>query len=155
MIPGLSCRWADLGDLDRVTCLFSRLFDGTDPGELRDIYREVLQEDEGGVFLLLDGERVLAGAHLAMRREYVEGSEAGEKTAYLEAIYVDESYRKQGLGRQLLDACQDRARASGCRLLASDCLLDNKDSLLFHLAAGFQEVSRNIHFIKILKESNR
>ncbi len=69
---------------------------------------------------------------------------------YLEAIYVAEDCRKQGLARELLDACQGWAKEKGCREFASDCELDNTQSLKFHLSVGFEEANRIICFTKKL-----
>ena len=50
----------------------------------------------------------------------------------------------------LVIACENCAREQGCREFASDCELDNADSLRFHLASGFEEANRIICFTKKL-----
>ena len=46
--------------------------------------------------------------------------------------------------------CESWAKKEGCREFASDCQIDNTDSLLFHKAAGFEEAGRIICFCKKL-----
>ena len=46
--------------------------------------------------------------------------------------------------------CQDWAGNLGCREFASDCELDNAESLAFHLKCGFAEANRLICFAKKL-----
>jgi len=65
---------------------------------------------------------------------------------FLEGIYVGEAARGAGLARRLCDAVADWGRARGCTEFASDALLDNLESLAFHLAAGFAETERVVCF---------
>ena len=61
-----------------------------------------------------------------------------------------EGYRAQGVAKQLLAACESWAREKGCAEFASDCELDNVQSLRFHLKMGFEEANRIICFTKKL-----
>lgn len=56
--------------------------------------------------------------------------------------------RKAGI--QELAACEVWAKGQGCTEFASDCELDNAQSLRFHLGAGFTEADRIICFAKRL-----
>ena len=88
-------------------------------------------------------------AQCQLRHDYVEGTE-GSPVGYLEGGYVEPEYRMQGCARALLQACESWAREMGCREFASDCELANRESLHFHLSAGFQEANRIICFVKEL-----
>lgn len=50
----------------------------------------------------------------------------------------------------LLAACEGWAKEKGCAEFASDCELDNAESLRFHLAMSFEEANRIICFRKAL-----
>jgi len=63
---------------------------------------------------------------------------------------VDEDLRRTGVGRQLVAAGEEWARSKGCRELASDTLLTNATGLAAHLACGYSETERLIHFKKSL-----
>nr|WP_199797365.1 GNAT family N-acetyltransferase [Finegoldia magna] len=54
------------------------------------------------------------------------------------------------MARNLVKSCEDWAKKMGCSEFASDCLLDNTQSLKFHLAIGFIEANRIICFKKDL-----
>ena len=95
------------------------------------------------------GERPAGFAQCQLRYDYVEGTETSP-VGYLEGVFVDPAYRKQGHGRALVAACEDWARKQGCREFASDCELSNTQSLAFHLASGFREAGRIICFTKPL-----
>ena len=79
----------------------------------------------------------------------MEGTDSSP-VGYLEGIYVAEEYRKHGIARELLAACERWAKEKGCTEFASDCELDNTQSLQFHLNVGFEEANRIICFTKKL-----
>ena len=102
------------------------------------------------VFFLAYAEEVPVGyAQCQLRHDYVEGTETSP-VGYLEGIYVKAAAREQGFADKLMRACEDWARAEGCMEFASDCTLEDADSLAFHLKLGFKEVNRIICFAKSL-----
>ena len=100
-------------------------------------------------FLAWEGEAPVGFAQCQLRHDYVEGTESSP-VGYLEGIYVEEGYRHMGVAKALLTACEGWARDMGCREFASDCELENTDSLRFHLNVGFAEAGRIICFVKKL-----
>lgn len=105
----------------------------------------------GGVFLAENNEDGFIGfAEFSVRRDYVEGS-SSSPVPYLEGWYVDKRYRNTGIGRGLVEAVEEWSRQRGFKELGSDTLLDNTDSINTHLAIGFREVERGVHFIKSLE----
>ena len=84
-----------------------------------------------------------------LRHDYVEGTDTSP-VGYLEGIYVMEGYRDRGIASALLRACESWAKSNGCVEFASDCQLDNVQSLRFHLKVGFEEAGRIICFTKKL-----
>jgi len=91
----------------------------------------------------------LAGFAEIGARSHADGCETSP-LAYLEGWYVDPDRRGQGLGRTLLRAAEDWARARGYREFASDVELDNAVSQRAHQALGFTETSRVITYLKKL-----
>ena len=85
--------------------------------------------------------------------EYVPGA-TQSPVAYVEGIYVKEEYRKQGVGKSLIQYAQQWALEHGCVELASDALLENTASYEFHTKVGFQEVERVVTFIKQIAAPN-
>jgi len=69
---------------------------------------------------------------------------------HIEGWYVEPPARSIGVGRRLLDAAEDWARARGFAELASDTEVHNENSLRAHQACGFEEVDRLIKFRKPL-----
>jgi aminoglycoside 6'-N-acetyltransferase I len=90
------------------------------------------------------------GAFLeASRRRYADGCDSSP-VGYIEGWYVDPDLRRQGVGRQLVQAGEDWAVSRGCLEMGSDCELENLLSWNAHLALGYQEAERLIHFCKRL-----
>jgi aminoglycoside 6'-N-acetyltransferase I len=86
---------------------------------------------------------------LALRRDYVNGT-ATSPVAFLEGWYVVPAWRGRGVGRALVRASEQWARAMGCSEFASDALLDEHASHAAHLACGFEETERVVYFRKAL-----
>ena len=82
-------------------------------------------------------------------REWAEGC-LTSPVGYLEGWYVKDKARKQGIGRALLSATEEWARARGCTEMASDTELGNKASEAAHRSLGFEIVGRVLAFRKAL-----
>ena len=67
---------------------------------------------------------------------------------YMEGWYVDPDLRRTGIGHKLLAEAEQWAIQRGCQEMASDTELGNEISRSAHLAAGYQEAERAIHFKK-------
>ncbi len=117
--------------------------------ELTEEFAENIQTDDGAIFLAMSENRAVGFAQCGLRHDYVEGTDSSP-VGYLEGILVEEAYRKRGIAKELLKACENWARARGCEEFASDCELTNEVSLAFHLNMGFEEANRIICFTKKL-----
>ena len=109
-----------------------------------------LRADESATTFVADrGDGTLGGFVEAGLRKYAEGCDTSP-VGYIEGWYVDADLRAQGLGRALVRAAEDWAIAKGCVEMGSDTWLDNEVSYRAHLAIGYQEAERLIHFNKRL-----
>lgn len=112
-------------------------------------FEDYLRNPECALFLAFSGEAAIGFAQCQLRHDYVEGT-GSSPVGYLEGIYVADGYRKQGIARSLLAACEGWAKDMDCTEFASDCELTNRESLAFHLNVGFTEAGRIICFTKKL-----
>ena len=101
------------------------------------------------VFVIARPNGELGGFLEAGTRKYAEGSESSP-VGYIEGWYVDEDLRGQGIGKALVKAAEDWARAQGLNEMGSDTWLDNESSIQAHLKMGYEEAERLVHFIKKL-----
>ena len=88
-------------------------------------------------------------AEAAMRTDYVNGCET-TPVAFLEAVFVEPVYRRQGMARALCAAVETWAKGAGCREFASDAEIANAVSHRMHVALGFAETERVVYFRKLL-----
>lgn len=69
---------------------------------------------------------------------------------YVEGWYVDPAFRRQGVGRPLVQAAEAWAASQGCREMASDAHLENTISVAAHRALGSQDEAPTVRFRKWL-----
>ena len=141
-------RRATDNEISLVSELACCLWPDNIPGELEKEMSS-LAERGAAFFLAWEEGEAVGFAQCQLRHDYVEGTEASP-VGYLEGIYVAEGHRKQGVAKALLTACEHWAKAQGCTEFASDCELNNTQSLQFHLNVGFTEANRIICFTKKL-----
>jgi len=109
-------------------------------GQLRMPLAVLLAEEEN--------QSVLGFVELSIR-PYAEGCST-DHVGYLEGWYVVPNARRRGVGRALVAAAEDWARAQGCTEFASDALADNVVSTDAHQKLGFEEVEVIRCFRKLL-----
>lgn len=117
--------------------------------ELVEEMKAIISQEDAVVFLAYEDHDPIGFAQCQLRYDYVEGTSTSP-VGYLEGIFVKKPYRKQGVARKLVEACERWARARGCQEFASDCELDNEESYQVHLRLGFKEVNRIVCFKKDL-----
>lgn len=142
-------RKADTKDAAGIAALALMLWPDNNLAQLQAEFEGMLLDDQVLLLICQEQGQSLAFAHCSLRHDYVEGCDSSP-VAYLEGIFVLPGHRGRGIGRQLLGACEAWAKAQGCSQFASDCELDNTNSLRFHLHQGFQEANRVICFVKDL-----
>jgi aminoglycoside 6'-N-acetyltransferase I len=120
--------------------------------EINDLEKEMIKSiktDHGAIFIYFSETIPVGFAQSGLRNDYVEGTESSP-VGYLEGIFVKAEYRNRGIGKKLLIQCEEWAKNKGCSEFASDCELNNTESLKFHLQHGFEEANRIICFKKNL-----
>lgn len=120
-----------------------------------------LWPDEDAAGFLFEAERVfiwerksearpgLGGFAEVSVRPYVDGAESAP-CPHVEAWWVAPDLRRRGVGRALIAAVEDWARAAGFAELSSDALLSNRRSRAAHTRLGFEATERIQYFRKRL-----
>lgn len=102
--------------------------------------------------LVWEQDGALGGFITYSLRPWAEGCD-DRPVPYIEGWYVREHLRLRGIGRALVAAVEDKARADGFRELASDVLAENRVSLIAHRRMGFEPTERLQFFRKNLATS--
>ncbi len=140
---------SDLSEWLRLRLL---LWDQTSEEDHRSEMVDIIEHDDTQFVAVADtGNGTLAGFLEASIRSHVEDCET-ENVGYLEGWFVDDHFRRSGLGRALVKAAENWARAKGCSEMASDAEIDNFVSLKAHLRLGYFETSRLVHLKKELDQ---
>src|SRR5262249_22979300 len=102
------------------------------------------------IIFVVESNCEILGFLEAALRSTADGCDVSRPVGYVEGWFVRESQRGQGIGRALLHAAEDWARARGCREMASDADIANTLSHRVHEASGFSVAARSVLFRKSL-----
>jgi aminoglycoside 6'-N-acetyltransferase I len=83
-------------------------------------------------------------------RSHADGCNTAHAVGFIEGWYVLETWRRQGVGAQLVATAEQWARAQGCTEMASDTWIANEGSQRAHEALGYEVVDRCVHYRKTL-----
>ena len=114
--------------------------------EMMDIYEHT---DSQLVLVAETDKGRLIGFLEASIRPFVEDCHS-DHVGYLEGWFVEPDYRKNGIGRKLVQTAENWARGKGCTEMASDAEIGNDLSLDAHQNLGYEETSRLVHLRKDL-----
>ena len=138
-------------DIYTIANMAVKMWENHTPEDLAEEFEEIINNNDSAIFLMSTGEIPIGFAQCQLRHDYVEGTESSP-VGYLEGIFIEKEYRKQGYAGELLKKCEKWALKKGCTEFASDCELTNDSSLKFHLKTGFTEANRIICFTKKIAE---
>ena len=115
------------------------------------LYDELYQDTKN----LIDNNNFYLGAiinnkligfiQLSIRYEYVNGSTTSP-VGYIEGIFVEDEFRKQGIGTELVKMSFAFFRKRNLQEIISDVEIDNYLSQKFHEKVGFKETERVIYY---------
>jgi aminoglycoside 6'-N-acetyltransferase I len=82
-------------------------------------------------------------------RDWAEGCTT-KNVGYLESMYVDEFFRRLGVGEALCLMAETWARQKGATEMGSDADIDNEAAISWHHDMNYRESGRSIHLNKKL-----
>jgi aminoglycoside 6'-N-acetyltransferase I len=140
-------READFSDWFRLRKM---LWDEANEAEHRAEMLDIIQHPDAQLILVAeDNSGKLVGFLEASIRPFVEDCHS-DHVGYLEGWFVEQSFRKHGIGKLLVREAEDWARVHGCEEMASDSEIGNEVSFNAHLNLGYEETSRLVHLRKDL-----
>jgi aminoglycoside 6'-N-acetyltransferase I len=125
------------------------LWPDADAAELAAEFDAILEDQDQVAFVAERASGGLCGMVEAGVRPFANPVDE-RPCAFVEGWWVDADARRNGVGRALIAAVEDWARARGFHELGSDALLDNTVSHAAHQALGFEERERTVAFRKWL-----
>jgi aminoglycoside 6'-N-acetyltransferase I len=142
-------RLIEPADFDEWLRMRLALWPENNPAELWAEMDEIYSDPSQPVFVAVRPEGGLGGFLEASVHVNTYGCET-KPVGYIEGWYVDDDLRRRGLGGVLVNAAETWAAGQGFQEMASDCEIDNRVSLQAHLALGYEEMERLIHFRKVI-----
>jgi GNAT superfamily N-acetyltransferase len=133
----LTIRDAQAADAERIAGLLTQLGYPTQPGAVETRLERLAIVGDRVVVADLDGGAV-GLAHL----QVAPAIERDRTAAKIGALVVDQAHRGQGVGRALVQALEDEARARGCELLFVTTAERRDDAHAFYERVGFERTGR-------------
>jgi aminoglycoside 6'-N-acetyltransferase I len=157
VVPDVKIRPAHPSDLDRLALMLAALWPEASADEHARELKLLLEGDPAKVLtmplIILVAEAAdgrLVGFVEVDLRSHADGCNPSRPVGYIEGWYVEESYRRRGIGAQLIASAEEWARTHNCVEMASDVLIDNQQSQDAHQALGYEVVDRCVHYRKTL-----
>lgn len=139
-------RRAQIGDTAEMTRLSAQLGYPLSPGEMKRRLANLLANERHFVAIATRGELVLGWMHVE-HRSTLEGGERAE----LMGLVVEASTRRQGLGRELVDAAERWAASRGLPPLTVRSNAARELSHPFYEALGYSREKTQHVYRKALK----
>lgn len=128
----------DLNEADLVISLFNqyRIFYGnfSDLGMAKAFVDARLENNESVIFVALDGNKPVGFTQLYPKYSSAKLS----KNWILNDLFVDENYRKQGIGEGLIKTAMDFAKTQGSTFVQLETAVDNYTAQSLYEAIGFK-----------------
>ncbi len=147
----MTVRFATPEDREEWLRLRSALWPDCPLSEHREEMKEIRSDPRHNVVLVSEAEDGHLNGLLEVSIRAVAPGCATRNIGYLEGWYVEPAYRRQGVGRTLVEAAERWARSIGCTEMASDTGIENNESQEAHTRLGYREIERVVHFCKSLQ----
>lgn len=143
-------RKGTIDDIENLKIMGKLLWPDSSEDDLNKSFKDIFASPKEISFVSQSETGELTGfAIISVRSEFVEGA-TSSPAGYLEGIFVYPGYRKQEVGRHLVELGEKWCKGKGCKQMGSDTAITNTDSTEFHNKLGFQVTSKNTCFIKDL-----
>jgi aminoglycoside 6'-N-acetyltransferase I len=111
--------------------------------------KEISDSRDTWGFVAVTADGAPAGFAEISIRKAANGCES-QPVPFLEGIWIEPRYRRQGIGAQLIGHIEGFLQARGFSEIGSDSLIENLDAHDAHKAWGFAETERVVYFRKFL-----
>ena len=140
-------RWATSEDLEEILVLLEAYHHHENmkhhPRErLRGVLEDLFDSPRRGKILIAELEGEMVGYALLVRRYSFEYA---SEVAVLDEIFVRGRARERGLGRQMINYCEEYAASEGMPAMTLEVSMNNISAREFYRSVGFQRIDREIY----------
>jgi GNAT superfamily N-acetyltransferase len=142
----ITIRPASAGDALRVAALCYQLGYAATPREVQDRLTRIADDEHCAAYVAESSEAGVIGWVHVYKRELIEI----EMDAEIGGLIVDEGYRREGVGRLLMERVERWAAERGCRAVSARSNVVREDAHSFYPSVGFRMVKTQTAFRKDL-----
>jgi aminoglycoside 6'-N-acetyltransferase I len=135
--------------ISKLTEMTVKLWPDCNYEEESDNCLKIMKSSNQKIFIAKSDDNYVGFVQLSIRTDYVEGT-SSSPVVYIEGLYVEPNYRKQGVAIRLVKKAEIWGLEKNCTEIASDTELNNANSIEFHKSIGFKEVNRVVCFSKTI-----
>jgi len=143
----VSIRRAKVSDYSACLPLFNTLYHGDIGTNFKQVYEEFVKSKNSIVLLAACSNRIMG---LLVGSFHLDLDWEG-KIAKIDAIIVEEAYRRQGVGENLFQFFVSYARQKQCNAIVSRVNIKNVIAQVFHISLGFMK-AHTLEYILDLKK---
>ena len=136
-------------DIDSWVKMRLELWSTSSSEEHRKELQEMVGTNTFQGWIAFEGDEKIGFAEASIR-PFANGCE-NRPVVFFEGVWVRDSYRNKGVGREFVKAVEDWAKQKGIMEIGSDAELPNTLSHDCHQSWGFEETERVVYFRKKLK----
>ena len=136
-------------DFESLCDMNQKLYPSMEKTLLVRMLKDMTRSENYRILMATDGSGSIGFSVISIRTDYVEGADRSP-TGYLEAIYVEPEYRKEGIGKKLVELGEQWCKENGCSQIGSDTWISHEKARAFHRKLGFWEEDELVHFLKNL-----
>jgi GNAT superfamily N-acetyltransferase len=127
--------------LPGILSLYRQLVPDEEPLDINEAEKIFEQGGQQGVryFVALDGGRVVASCYIAVIPNMTRG---GKSNGFIENVITDEQYRKQGIGKKLIEAAVQYGKENNCYKIVLLSGAKRPEAHLFYERCGFDGNSK-------------
>lgn len=131
----MEVRNATLADFDAAFAYIEKLwtYNNYDKAEIRNVYQQVLANENDFAFFLFDGNQPVGFCH----GTYFNTFWTSGLLCYVSSLIVDEECRGKGYARNLMDKAKELAQAKHCTAIVLDSGLPREAAHKFYEKYGF------------------
>jgi ribosomal protein S18 acetylase RimI-like enzyme len=142
-----SLRWATGDDLESILVLLEAYHQQENMKTharnlLRGVLEDLFESPHRGKILIAEIDGEVVGYALLVRRFSFEWA---AEVAILDEIFVKGRAREQGLGRRMINFCEDYAASEGLPAISLDVPMTNVSAREFYRSVGFSRIDREIY----------
>ena len=142
-----SLRWAVSEDLEGILVLLEAYHQQENMQRharetLRGVLEDLFESPRRGKILIAESEGDMVGYALLVRRYSFEWA---SEVAVLDEIFVKGRARERGLGRRMINFCEDYAASEGMPAISLEVSMTNVSAREFYRSVGFSRIDREIY----------